>query len=76
MKTPLYKCRAYEGASLTLLSGELNTSDATLSRLERGVSKTAGEVCYQVLERYKHRGLTLEHLIYPERFPDFVVTKE
>lgn len=77
MKTPLYRCRKKEGISLTLLAEDCRSSGATLSRLERGVSKnTSGEVCYLVLERYKHNGLTLEHLIYPERFPDFDITKE
>ncbi|MCY9805502.1 helix-turn-helix transcriptional regulator [Vibrio scophthalmi] len=77
MKTPLYRCRKKEGISLTLLAEECCSSDSTLSRLERGISKNpSGEVCFQVLERYKKYGLTLEHLIYPERFPDFDITKE
>ena len=72
MKTPLKKCRTQEGITLIKLSKSCFTSDATLSRLERGISKnTSGEVCFQVLERYKKYGLTLEHLIYPQRFPDF-----
>ena len=75
MKTPLYKCRACEGISIAFLALESGTSGATLSRLERGISNTSGEVCYQVLKRYEKYGLTLEHLIYPERFPDFVINK-
>lgn len=76
MKTPLHKCRAHEGVSLGFLAQEVSSSGSTLSRLEGGTSKnTSGEVCYLVLERYKHNGLTLEHLIYPERFPDFDITK-
>ncbi|HFQ5115461.1 TPA: helix-turn-helix domain-containing protein [Vibrio vulnificus] len=77
MKTPLYKCRAYEDISIAFLALESGSSGATISRLERGVSKnTSGEVCYKVLDRYKKFGLTLEHLIYPERFPNFRITKE
>ncbi|WP_417801486.1 helix-turn-helix domain-containing protein [Vibrio europaeus] len=76
MKTPLQTCRTNEGISLESLAKDCRSSGATLSRLERGVSKnTSGEVFYLVLERYKHNGLTLEHLIYPERFPDFDITK-
>lgn len=76
MKTPLYKCIAYEGISLSRLAIEIGSSDSTLSRLQRGVSKkTSGEACYRLLERYKKYGLTLEHLIYPDRFPDFVINK-
>ncbi|WP_210192150.1 helix-turn-helix domain-containing protein, partial [Bradyrhizobium canariense] len=47
MKTPLHKCRAYEGISIAFLALESGSSGATLSRLERGISNTSGEVCYQ-----------------------------
>ncbi|WP_083796311.1 helix-turn-helix transcriptional regulator [Vibrio sp. AND4] len=77
MKTPLYMCRKKEGISLTQLAKECCSSDSTLSRLERGISKnSSGEVCLKVVDRYKKDGLSLEHLIYPERFPDFAITKE
>ncbi|TDE19252.1 XRE family transcriptional regulator [Vibrio owensii] len=76
MKTPLRKCRAEEDISLVLLASGCDTSDSTLSRLERGISKnTSGEVCLKLLDRYQTYGLTLEHLIYPERFPDFSITQ-
>ncbi|GLT20499.1 hypothetical protein GCM10007938_42840 [Vibrio zhanjiangensis] len=77
MKTPLRKCRTYEDVSLELLAKEVGSSGSTLSRLEGGTSKnTSGEVCYLVLERYKQLGLTLEHLIYPERFPYFDINND
>jgi transcriptional regulator with XRE-family HTH domain len=76
MNTPLNICRTHEDISLESLAEDCKSSGATLSRLERGVSKnTSGEVCYLVLERYKKYGLTLEHLIYPNRFPCFTITK-
>ncbi|ELQ2514306.1 helix-turn-helix transcriptional regulator [Vibrio vulnificus] len=75
MKTPLHKCRAYEGVSLAFLALESGTSGPTMSRLERGTSNTSGEVCYRVIQRYQSYGLTLEHLVYPERFPDFEINK-
>lgn len=74
MKTPLRKCRFDEGISLITLARDCATSLSTLSRLERGVSINASaSICHLILERYQHNGLTLEHLVYPERFPDFSI---
>ncbi|SDI08494.1 hypothetical protein SAMN04488136_1587 [Vibrio xiamenensis] len=62
---------------MDFLALEVCSSGSTLSRLERGISRnTSVEVCYQVLERYKDFGLELEHLVYPERFPDFTITND
>jgi transcriptional regulator with XRE-family HTH domain len=74
MKTPLYKCRIAEGITSGQLAAAINSSNATVSRLERGSTKnTSGAICLLVLNRYAHLGLTLEHLIHPENFPDFIV---
>lgn len=76
METPLRKCRFDEGISLITLALDCGTSLSTLSRLERGVSINASAgICHLILERYQHYGLTLEHLVYPERFPDFSINQ-
>ncbi|WP_152555290.1 helix-turn-helix domain-containing protein [Vibrio parahaemolyticus] len=76
METPLRKCRLDEGISLITLASDCDTSLSTLSRLERGVSINASaSICHFILERYQHCGLTLEHLVYPKRFPNFSIKR-
>ncbi|EGR0659857.1 helix-turn-helix domain-containing protein [Vibrio cholerae] len=76
MKTPLYLCRKKAGFSLEQLAMECGTSTPTLSRIERGMSKnTSGATCLELINRLGRYGLTLDNLINPEKYPNFI-TKE
>jgi transcriptional regulator with XRE-family HTH domain len=76
MNTPLKICRAKEGLNLRALASKCNTSKSTMSRLESGRAKSpSGNVCLKLIKRYEGYGLTLDHLINPDKYPDFVITK-
>lgn len=77
MKTPLHICRELEGITQVGLARKCKTSTATISRLESGKAKcVSGVVCLSVIECFSQYELTLKHLIYPELFPDFSITKK
>ncbi|MGI2002017.1 helix-turn-helix transcriptional regulator [Shewanella frigidimarina] len=74
MKTPLRMCRKHDLISQDQLAREVDSSRATISRLERGEDHdVSGRVCLNLVNRYKKYGLTLEHLIKPESHPDFYI---
>ncbi|EHR5466045.1 helix-turn-helix transcriptional regulator [Vibrio parahaemolyticus] len=74
--SPLQKCREHCGLSLVQLAEKCHTTRSTLQRIEKGSYRNpSGQVCYRILKQFEKYGLTLEHLIYPERFPDFVINK-
>ena len=73
MNTPLYKCRTKEKVSLDALAVKCGSSASTLNRLELGKSRNpSGSVCLKLINRYKKYGLTLNHLVNPLNYPDFV----
>ncbi|EKO3874543.1 helix-turn-helix domain-containing protein [Vibrio metschnikovii] len=75
MKTPLHTCRKAADISLENLAKSCNTSVATLSRIERGLSKnTSGATCLALMNQFNGFGLELEHLINPSAFPDFKIS--
>ena len=74
MNTPLYICRTKENVSLDALAVKCGSSASTLNRLELGRSKNpSGSVCLKLITRYKKYGLTLNHLVNPLDYPDFVI---
>lgn len=76
MKSPLYKVRKEEGLTLEELARVVQSSRSTVHRLENGDNQPSGSLCLILIKRYEHLGLTLEHLISPELFPNFSVRKQ
>ncbi|MEZ8201656.1 MULTISPECIES: helix-turn-helix domain-containing protein [Vibrio] len=75
MKTPLYICRANEKLTQNRLAQIVDSSGPTISRLERGeTNEVSGRVCLNIIRRYGNLGLTLEHLINPHNYPDFLTS--
>lgn len=76
MKTPLHKARLSEGLTLEELAKAIGSSRSTIHRVEVGEQIPSGSLCLALTERYQSLGLKLEHLIQPELFPDFSITKK
>ncbi len=76
--TPLQKCREAIGLSLSQLSIKLNniqgSSKTSLSRLEKFPSTSINKKLSTALVYFfQSEGLTIEHLLNPESYPDFTV---
>ena len=76
--TPLQICREAKGLSLSQLATKLNrikgSSKASLHRLETTtVSSINKQLLNSLIDIFEQQGLTIEHLMSPESFPDFKV---
>jgi hypothetical protein len=74
--TPLQICREAKQLTLEQLSAQLagtqGSSISSLSRLETKPSSSVNKnLSVALLDIFKNEGLTIEHLMSPETFPDF-----
>lgn len=70
-ETPLGKLLRAVGLTTTDVSSVIGLNTGNISRLENGINRPSPETA-EKLSAFFRGALTEIHLIYPERFPDWV----
>lgn len=73
--TPLSRIRNAVGVTTTEISKVIGLNTGNISRLENGHNRPSPETA-EKLVAYFNGALTELHLIYPERFPDWLPTEK
>jgi putative transcriptional regulator len=71
--TPLRKLRRSLGLSLETVAQGVGSDTGNLSRIETG-EQVAGHVLAERLCKFYGTGITELHIIYPERYVDYMTT--
>jgi len=71
LSTPLSRLRDAVGVTTTEVSKAIGLNTGNISRLENGHNRPSPETA-EKLVRYFNGALTELHLIYPERYPNWI----
>lgn len=76
MATPLRKIREAMGLKQNAVAAAVGLDQTTYSRIEGGKSYRAGADNAEKISRYFGGAVTEIHILFPERFPEFMAKHE